>query len=494
MSSRFARLTTAALLLASTALTATVASPADAAPADPWAEMLAPEVIRADFAELYEGLQSAHADLYAQRSKTQYDARYDQMLAGFTDPMSRFDVHMAFQRFAAYGNVGHARIEFPNEAYQVYRENGGKVLALYPRVVDGVIYVGDNYTGNDRIRAGDEIIAIDGEPMSLWLERAAEHISADTAYLAQSLMEFSFPRDLWALTGERDAFEVSLRRGAKPFTLNVRTTTSTEQEKVSTGTEDSFTLDSNSRAFRMLTDNIAYLMPGPFYNFDNPSRPWDNATFLTFVDEAFQNFLEHNATDLVIDLRQNPGGDNSFSDPMLAWFADEPFRFYSEFLIRSSDEAAASNAARLDAQGDPQSVSARFARSYDEVPRGEVFDFDLPYAQPRDGKRFTGRVVALVNRHSFSNAVNVAAIIQDYEFGLIAGEKTSDMATTFGSMEQFTLSRTGINVGFPKAHIIRPSGARTPDGVAPDWPITSPTGPRSEDVVLNALIERLRTD
>ncbi|MEO1575500.1 MAG: S41 family peptidase [Pseudomonadota bacterium] len=491
MSPRSFLTSAAAALITLAALNVTAT---DAPPADPWSEDLAPDVIRADFADLYDGLKSAHADLYAQRNKAEYDARFEATLATFTQPMSRFDVQMAFQRFAAYGNVGHARIDFPNEVYQSYRENGGKVLALYPRVVDGVIYVGDNYTGDDRIRAGDELVAIDGEPMSRWLQRAAEHISADTPYLAQSLMEFTFPRDLWVLAGERDAFEVSLRRGAKPFTLKVRTTTSEQQQSASSGTPDAFALDSSARTYRMIDDTIAYLMPGPFYNIDNPSRPWDNAAFLAFIDEAFHHFLENDATELIIDLRQNPGGDNSFSDPMLAWFADEPFRFYSEFLIRSSDQAAAANAARLDAQGDPESVSAKFAQRYDEVPRGEVFAFDLPFAQPRDGKRFEGRVTALVNRHSFSNAVNVAAIIQDYEFGLIAGEKTSDMATTYGSMEQFTLTRTGINVGFPKAHIIRPSGARTPDGVTPDWAITSPTGPRSEDVVLNELIERLRAD
>jgi hypothetical protein len=52
--------------------------------------------------------------------------------------------------------------------------------------------------------------------------------------------------------------------------------------------------------------------------------------------------------------------------------------------------------------------------------------------------------------------VSVAALVQDCKFGTIVGEETSDMATTYGTMEQFNLPKTGIMVGYPKAHIIRP--------------------------------------
>ena len=83
-------------------------------------------------------------------------------------------------------------------------------------------------------------------------------------------------------------------------------------------------------------------------------------------------------------------------------------------------------------------------------------------------------------------------MVQDYRFGVIAGEKTSDMATTYGAMETFTLPATGISVGFPKAYIIRPSGERTSDGVTPDLPITSPIVPAKNDAVLNALVAKLR--
>ncbi|MFC4349805.1 S41 family peptidase [Kordiimonas lipolytica] len=451
------------------------------------------EVIRSDFEALYAGLKRAHVDLYAHRTKAAYDARYQEMLTSFNRPLSLFEVRVAFQKFVAYGNVAHARIEFPEDVYRDFRDKGGRSFPIYPRIAGDHVYVGENYSGNADIRSGDEILALNGEPIANWLARTAAHISADTDYIAHSILEFALPQYLWLELGERPYFDLTLKaQDGNILDVQVKATTRQEQTLAADNQPARFALNGAERTAKMLTAQTAYLRPGPFYNFENPAAVWDNSAFLTFTDDAFETFIKEGARQLIIDLRENPGGDNSFSDPILAWFADRPFRFCSAFLVRSSDEAAASNQARLDANpAAKEGISGRYARMYAETPRGELFDFDIDYAEPRKGERFEGQVYILVNRHSFSNAVTMAAMAQDYGFATIVGEKTSDMATTYGAMESFTLPATGISVGFPKAHIIRPSGTRESDGVTPDWEIPSPIAPTKEDVVLQQLLERL---
>ena len=58
------------------------------------------------------------------------------------------------------------------------------------------------------------------------------------------------------------------------------------------------------------------------------------------------------------------------------------------------------------------------------------------------------------------------------------------LATTLGAMEQFSLSRTGITVGDPKAQIIRLSGDLRVRAVQPDVVITAPIIPGDSEVVL----------
>ena len=451
--------------------------------------------LRHDFKALYAGLKSAHYDLYVHRPQAEYDALFKQTLESLNKPLSLFEAQIAFQKFVAYGNVAHARIDLPSEPFDRFRDNGGRVFPIYPRIANSRFYIGELHAEGTGLQPGDEITAINGEPARAWMARTAQYISADTDYIAHSLLEFRFPFLLWLEIGELSEFRLEIRTGEeKTRSVRVNAITQTEQKAAAAKKTPGFIFDGAVREAIMLESGVAYLKPGPFYNAENPQAMWDNAAFSEFINNAFERFLAQGATKLLIDLRENPGGDNSFSDLMVAWIADRPFKFISEFRVKSSPEAEAANRIRLESvSGAAAGASAMFAKEYANTPYGDTFTIDLPYAEPRDGDRYEGDVYVLINRHSYSNAVNVAALLQDYGFGVIVGEETSDFATTYGAMESFQLPRTGIVVGFPKAHLIRPSGDEKASGVLPDIAIASPIAPVDRDVVLEEALEIVRS-
>jgi C-terminal processing protease CtpA/Prc len=128
-------------------------------------------------------------------------------------------------------------------------------------------------------------------------------------------------------------------------------------------------------------------------------------------------------------------------------FATKPFRFASDFRVRVSAAAIESNRKRIEAgETDAASTSQR-----------------------------------------------LAALAQDYGFATILGEETADLASTYGAMESFTLPRTGIQVGFPKARILRPSGDPVPRGVVPDVAIPSPLVPGGRDEMLEQALAVIRS-
>ncbi len=129
---------------------------------------------------------------------------------------------------------------------------------------------------------------------------------------------------------------------------------------------------------------------------------------------------------------------------------------------------------------------------YAKAKAGDVVDFEMPLAQPRQAERFRGKVFLLIDRQSYSNAVAVAALVQDYKFGTILGEETSDMATTYGAMEKFTLPKTGIAVCYPKARIVRPNGDLRARGVTPDVAISIPAVQTPADEVLQRAVALAR--
>ncbi|MEO1369988.1 MAG: hypothetical protein AAFX50_22630, partial [Acidobacteriota bacterium] len=104
-----------------------------------------PEQLRDDLSSLYSQLRSAHFDLYAHTAKADYDARFEDLRTRLDRPLDAFDAAATFQRFMAVGRIGHARIDFPADAYAAYRAAGGTSPPFYFRVIDGRVLVTESY-------------------------------------------------------------------------------------------------------------------------------------------------------------------------------------------------------------------------------------------------------------------------------------------------------------------------------------------------------------
>ncbi|HYJ52822.1 MAG TPA: S41 family peptidase [Allosphingosinicella sp.] len=467
---------------------------ASAPPAAAAEARIAPEAIRSDFAFLYDHLKAAHYDLFARVSRRSYDRLYAAMLREMRAPETRAEVGRRFQRFVAFGRVAHARIDENYRSYRAYLDGGGRTFPLSLRIRGGRAFIAASH-GFGGVAPGNEILRIAGRTPAAWIAAAHRNISADTDYMASALLDLDLPMLIWLELGPLPEIEISIRR-RDGSTAQMRLACRTRAEIEAAGRNEAprLNLAASDRTARMVAGDIAYLRPGAFFNADpGAADPYDNSSFRQFIDRAFAQFLADGAQALIVDLRDNPGGDSSFSDLMVSWFANRPYRFASAFRIRVSEETTASNLRRLQASGGgADSISGRFASLYAGARPGQIVEFPVSEAQPRATPRFAGRVFVLVNRNSYSNAVAVAATIQDYRFGTVIGEETSDLATTYGAMETFALPRTSLQVGYPKAYIVRPGGGIAPRGVVPDIAIETPVVEGPEDPVLQRAIALAR--
>ena len=465
----------------------------DAASGQTPAPLVSAEDARADLDDLYSGLEAAHYDLFAHRPRAEYDRLYNELRGQLAEPVTRAVAAATFQRFAAWGRVGHARLDAPNIAFVEHLQSGGKILPLFIRVDQGRVLLTATADPEGRFTAGTEVVTLDGEPASLWLERLGGWVSAERPYMSHALMEESFPVLLWFARPDASGIEVAGRRadGTEIQGL-VSAVTFAEYRAIQTDwPTPSIATDFSAREFRLFEDGVAYLRPGPFQ--EHPDAATGGQGFVAFVDESLSRAVASGATDLIIDLRNNAGGDNSFSDPMIAWFADRPFRFASSFTLRASPQAKAWY--RRPGQEPPAAdgIVARLAAAEAAQPDGTRYPFDLELNVPRAEPRFHGRVHVLVNRHSYSNAASAAALIQDYGFGEIIGEETADVPTTYASIMSFDLPRTGFTVTFPKSRIVRPNGDETLVGVIPDRALPREPIGVAEDVMLEQARAAIRS-
>ncbi|HMA49923.1 MAG TPA: S41 family peptidase [Magnetospirillaceae bacterium] len=398
------------------------------------ADTLSAEEIRADFKQLYETLQERDPELFVHFDKPHYDSLYQASLDAIAGDEAVPEAAKRFQRFVAAGGVSHARIDANYAAFRDYLAKGGRAFPLYLKLVHGRYYVAENRSGLKSIRRGEEVYAINREPIRAWFARAAQNFSADTAFMAQTQLETDFPMALWLELGPAaDHVELTFARRKVLFHKVVPFLTEAELAANAKKQPPVLVLDGHSRKARVF-GALAYLRPGIFRNFRGGG---DESEFKQFLAEAFDGFRSRESRALLIDLRDNPGGGDAFAADLVAWFAKIPFR--------------------LHAGG--------------------------PLVEPQGG-HFDGKTYVLVNRNSYSACTVVAAAVQDQHLALVIGEKTADLATNQTAIETFKLDNSGLVVGFPTQTVTRPAGETAPRSVLPDVLIDTPVIEDPGDPVL----------
>lgn len=468
----------------------------EVAVAAPASNALSASAARAEIRALYSGLRSAHYDLFAQTTEAEYSAFVAREEDAIHGPVSRQDLAITLQKITAFGHVGHARLDAPTHNAVAAFAQGARFIPLFIRVDGDKVILVETADRQGRFQAGSELIALNGEPVGQWLERLSRYVSAERAYMAHTLMEQSFPILLGFELGDVEGVTVRVRdQQGEPITGELRAITLAERAAIRASyPAPALAVNFSSRSFQILPDRIGYLRPGPFMEASGTGADpnYDVSAFATFVDDAFQQAIGAGIPDLIIDLRNNPGGDNSFSDHMVAWFADRPFRFASSFTLRASAESKAWYQ-RRQAQVQADDTLRALADAEAAQANGTRYAYPLPWVEPRQGQRYSGRIHVLVNRHSYSNAASTAAMIQDYGFGRILGEETADVPTTYASVLNFELPETGFLVTYPKSRIVRPNGDETVRGVVPDIAIDRPR-PDARDVVLDRALSLVLQD
>jgi hypothetical protein len=426
--------------------------------------------IKSDLEYLRNALEASHYDFYALTDKNVLDGMYNQMEKSINDSLTPIQVFRLFQPYIVVSKMSHCYMDYPwHEYFGDYIQQGGTVFPLNLYFDHNKVFVRANFSRNDLIENNDGIISLNNKSIDDVMEDMYRYIPGPTDYYKNSQIEQNtFARLYWFFYGTCDNFQLKIKkRDGQEVELVLDAIPGKIFEEKNKAQESLFR---PYREFHMI-NNVAYLHPGGFINANSnfdmmDPNTFDNTEFRHFIDSAFTVFREAGARDLIIDLRYNPGGDNSFSDYMIAYFASKPFPDSSKFSVKASK------------------ITKEFWEKYDRPEHKELkekilshengtyFDMSKPKTQPHaDSLKFSGNVYVIINRYSYSNAAAVAAIVQDSKFGKIIGEETAELVSSYGATHKFKLPNTHWSVTYPKAFFPRANVDTSQRGVIPDYEI-----------------------
>ncbi|MFA0964048.1 S41 family peptidase [Roseivirga sp. BDSF3-8] len=434
-------------------------------------QMFSAEEVREDMAYMVTSLDQTHYDLYAYTDSVSFWHNYEAVKSEIgDDSLSMVEATSLLQKVIAAANNGHTEIDFPVAAYIPYVYGGGTVFPLEVALEGGRAFVRESFLPEgDGPGRGDELLAIEGKPVGEYIDMMQQHISAERRYFKDAKFElFTLPRQYWQHFEPKDEFSITYRDGeGNTHTDRVAAVKALDYE------QNRYGILRMAPELR-LEDDVAYLHPGAFSGED--IQPYRD-----FIDSAFSAINKRNIPHLVLDLRNHPGGDDAYSDYLIRYIADRPFKWYSTFHIRSS---------RILKEHTRDTTSA-YSQAIHARKNGERFTFDFGPVEPvGERKRYKGEVYVLINRQSHSMSTVAAATIKDYGFGTLVGEETGEYASLHASQFGFALPATGIIVKLSKGYIIRPGGSEAREGLKPDIMIGDHLLD-DEDEILDTLLNKL---
>lgn len=188
--------------------------------------------------------------------------------------------------------------------------------------------------------------------------------------------------------------------------------------------------------FKIINDNIGLLT----YN-----RCVDYSAFKKFLKQAFKTLKTKQINKLIVDIRENGGGDSSLNDLLLSYITTAPYRQSSGRYWKVSElSKLAYSSSPVYAQMFGKDFMTRYQASDNQ---SIIEDFYTDLTTPvKPNYYFSGKTCFLIGPNTFSSANFLADAIKTYELSTLIGMSTGEYTNDFGELLKFTLPNAGNDI------------------------------------------------
>ena len=309
---------------------------------------------------------------------------------------------------------GHTMLRFPYESY--FTQERLRLPMNVEVVSAGRLQVGRCIDGG--IPAGSEILAINGHSAAEMLQAMMPYASGERDFFRLERIKYDFPA-LFEMFYAADNYEVAYRTGTSGGdTLRHLLPALTYGEIMKRmPTKRLLPPDTDPYSFRILKEEGAAVVD--FRRCDDPQG------MQQFADSLFATLRREGIRNLIVDVRQNGGGNSQVGDVLLRYLAARPFTQFARALTRVTPTTR-----RL--LGDLSLVPGW---SFSE--NADTSRFIRPLTAEEG--HFDGRVYLLTSHQTFSSAGSFAWAFKEFGAGTVVGEEAGGMGVSFGDFVRYTL-------------------------------------------------------
>ena len=436
-------------------------APAPAVAAENPALELSPAALRDDFELLRFSLEDAHAGLYRYATKAEMDKHFESLEKKLSRPLRVSEFYAEVLKLVAAVRDGHTSVRAPAGLTDWLRRKPIRPPIAVHFEGDRVRVLKD-VSGREPSAVGWDVLAVNGRPITEVVSALLGYLPGDGYSDGRRRANLEYPDvfgGLYALEyGETEKYVFRLRSvGGEVRDREVTGLSVEELEKKMgplrprpQGPLLSFRFEGEVAVLTVRTFGGRTLSAG-------------GLNYPDFLAQTFRTLQEKRTESLIIDVRDNSGGNDEYGQMLYAHLAPAPFKYYdrlqmnkekSEFLRRTN------SGTRLP------------PLRQDEEGRWVNTDHpNLGLKQPREPV-FGGRVFILENGRSFSATGEFMTAVYANKRGVFIGEESGAGigGNTSGIMVGLKLDNSGITVSIPMVgyYMAGDHGPHPERGILPD--------------------------
>ncbi len=437
------------------------------------------DLLKEDFRIFRLALEEGHAGLYRYTPKKEIDGQFDAIEKNLIQPLTEIEFFRLLAPLIGNINDGHTRIYF-SAAFESALQDKPVLFPFKLRFIDGKTYLFRNYSENGDLVMGSELLSVNKKPVAeiidVMLPLVTRDAHVETARFRRMESTTLFGSLYTALFGPTTSFTIAYK---EPGSEDVRTV----------DIKGIPPKDLNSIFARRYPEAAAQLPPIQLeWKEDIPvltvrtfgSGPYQSAkiSYPTFLRNTFQELEDKGTRYLIIDLRDNGGGDDAYGKILFAHLMDKPFQYYRHLRI---NQAEYSFFKYTNLPPEQTKLPASQFKKNDEGTYDLTFHPNLGLQQPIP-PIFKGKVYVLLNGNSFSGTGECTSLIHYHKKAVFIGEECGSgyYGNTSGFMPELTLPNTRLRVRIPLLrYTMAVSGYPEDRGIIPEHPVE----PSIEDLI-----------
>lgn len=349
-----------------------------------------------------------------------------------------------------------------------------KYLPIRTVYLDGKMIV-TRSVADEKIQKGSIITSINGVKIEKAIRKLSEYgygIERERLeYVAENLYT-----DAAEVFGLPESFALTFSDGTKVQVKGLTLTEMFKREKELEAKDNSRKTEESPLELKFLPNDVAYLKASEF--------EYDVEKYKVLLKDVFTQIKSSRARRLIVDVRENRGGNSVLGDALIDMFNSKPHKHFSMKWKKSEQYVE-----RM------KELNAPIPDHYQKLKPGEVYVSKPGIVKPgANPLRFSGQVYVLSGRKTFSSGQMFLAVVKDNKLATVIGEETNEPGCSAGEQYRFNLPNSRLRVASSTRYWTPPGGCNGERGIVPNVLVTERASNylTEKDVILETTLSLIK--